>query len=75
MAPELNGGEGAGPSGRVVALGSSKALGPMHGERGGVRWLDTNSVVGIEVRCGGGSLPEADKRLSARMTSNGVASS
>jgi hypothetical protein len=41
MTPEFNGGEGAGPSGRGVALGSCEALGPAHGERGGVRWLGT----------------------------------
>jgi hypothetical protein len=74
-APELNGGEGASPSGRGAALGSSEALGPTHGERGGVRWLGTNSVVGTEVRRDGGSLPEADKRPRVRTTSNGVASS
>jgi hypothetical protein len=43
--PELNGGEGAGPSGWGAALGSSQALGPTYGERGGVRWLGTNEVV------------------------------
>jgi hypothetical protein len=33
---ELNGGEGAGPSGRGAALGSGEALGPAHrGERRG----------------------------------------
>jgi hypothetical protein len=37
MAPELNGGEGASPSGRGVAMGSGKALGTAHGEIGGVR--------------------------------------
>jgi hypothetical protein len=35
---ELNGGEGAGPSG----LGA--ALGPTYGERGGVRWLGNDEV-------------------------------
>jgi hypothetical protein len=48
MAPELNGGEGASPLGWGAALGSGKALGPTHGERGGVRWLGTDEVVGIE---------------------------
>jgi hypothetical protein len=47
---ELNGGEGAGPSGRGAALGSREALGPTHVERGGVRWLGTDSVVGTKVR-------------------------
>jgi hypothetical protein len=51
------------------------ALGPAHGERGGVRWLDTNSVAGTYVRRGGGSLPEADQRPRVRTISNGVASS
>jgi hypothetical protein len=36
MASELNGGEGAGPSGWGAALGSSEALGPAYGERGGL---------------------------------------
>jgi hypothetical protein len=75
MAPELNDSEGATPSGWGAALGSGKALGPAQGERGGVRWLSTDSVAGTEARRGGGSLPEADKRPSARTTSNGVASS
>jgi hypothetical protein len=37
--PELNGSEGADPSGWGVALGSGEPLGPAYGERGGVRWL------------------------------------
>jgi hypothetical protein len=74
-APELNGSEGASPSDWGAALGSGEALGPTHEERGGVRWLDTDSVVGIEVRRGGGSLPKADKRPRTQMPSNGVASS
>jgi hypothetical protein len=41
---EFNGGEGAGPSGWGAALGSSEALGPVYGERGGVRWLGANEV-------------------------------
>jgi hypothetical protein len=60
MAPELNGGEGAGPSGWGAALGSGKALGPRNGERGGATWLSTDSVVGTEARCGGGSLMKGD---------------
>jgi hypothetical protein len=44
-APKLNGGEGAGPSGWGAALGFGEALGPMYGERGGVRWLGTDEVV------------------------------
>jgi hypothetical protein len=62
--PELNSGEGADPSGWGAALGSVEALGPTHGERGGVRWLGTDCVAGTE----------ADKRPRAR-TRNGVASS
>jgi hypothetical protein len=75
MVPELNGGEGAGPSGRGAALGSGEALGPTHGKRGGVRWLGTDSVVGTEARRGGGNLPKADKKPRTWTTSNGVASS
>jgi hypothetical protein len=45
MASKLNDGEGAGPSGWGAALGSSEALGPTYGERGGVRWLGTDEVV------------------------------
>jgi hypothetical protein len=56
MAPELNDGEGADPSGRGAALGSGEALEPMHGERGGVRWLDTDSVAETEARRDGGLL-------------------
>jgi hypothetical protein len=75
MVSELNSGEGVCPSGRGVALGSGKALGPAHGERGGVRWLDTDCVAGTEARCGGDNLPEANKKPSARTTSYGMASS
>jgi hypothetical protein len=74
-ASELNDGEGAGPSGQGAALGFGEALEPAHEEREGVRWLDTDNVAGTEARRGSGSLPEANKRLRARMTSNGVASS
>jgi hypothetical protein len=73
--PKVNCGEGAGPSGRGAALGSVEALGPAHGERGGVRWLDTDSVAATEVRHNGGSLPKADRRPRAWTTRNGVASS
>jgi hypothetical protein len=75
MAPELNGGEGAGPSRCEAALGSGEAIRPEHRERGGVRWLGTNSVAATEVRHGGGSLSKAYKRPRARRTRNGVASS
>jgi hypothetical protein len=44
-APELNGGEGACPSGWGAALGSGEALGPTYGKRGGMRWLGTNRAV------------------------------
>jgi hypothetical protein len=43
-APELNDGEGAGPSGWGATPGSSESLGPTYGERGGVRWLGTDEV-------------------------------
>jgi hypothetical protein len=43
-APELNGGEGAGPLGWGAALGSGEALGPRYGERGGVWWLGIDGV-------------------------------
>jgi hypothetical protein len=75
MVPELNGSEGARPSGRGEALGSSEVLGPTYTERGGVRRLSTDSVAGTEARGGGGNLPEADRRLRAWTTRNGVASS
>jgi hypothetical protein len=50
IAPELNGGEGAGPSGRGAALRSGEALEPTHGERGGVRWLSTDEVADVTPR-------------------------
>jgi hypothetical protein len=61
--PELNGGEGVSPSGWGAALGSSEALGPAYGERGGVKWLSTNEVVENGGECGGDGLPEADTAL------------
>jgi hypothetical protein len=64
-ASELNDGEGVGSSSRGAAPSSGEALGPAHGEEGGVRWLGTDDVVGIEVRCGGDGLPETDKRHCA----------
>jgi hypothetical protein len=45
MMPELNGGEGANPSSWGAALGSGEPLGPVYGERGGVRWLGMDEVV------------------------------
>jgi hypothetical protein len=63
MAPELNDGEGAGPSGWGVALGSGEALGPAYRERGGVRWLGTNKVAENRGERGGDGLPEADTVL------------
>jgi hypothetical protein len=62
-ASELNGGEGAGPSGWRAALGSGEALGPAYGERGEVRWLGTNEVVENRGECDGDGLPEADTTL------------
>jgi hypothetical protein len=65
MAPELNGGEDAGPSGRGAALRSGEAPGPVHGERGGVRWLGTDGVAENRGERGGDGLPGADRRLIA----------
>jgi hypothetical protein len=44
-APELNGGEGVGPLGWVASLGSGEALGPVYGDRDGVRRLGTDEAV------------------------------
>jgi hypothetical protein len=62
-APVLNGSEGAHPSGWGVALGFGEALGPVYGERGGVRWLGTDEAVENRGGCGGDGLPEADTAL------------
>jgi hypothetical protein len=62
---ELNDSEDISPSGRGAALGSGEALGPAHEERGGVRWLDTDSVVENRGEHGGDDLPEADKGAGA----------
>jgi hypothetical protein len=69
MAPEVNDGEGAGPSGRGAAPRSSEAPGPAHGERGGVRRLSTDGVVENRGECGGDGLPEADRRPIVSTTS------
>jgi hypothetical protein len=61
-APKLNGGEGAGPSGRGAALRSGEAPGPTHGERGGVRWLGTDGVAEKRGERGDDVLSEMDKR-------------
>jgi hypothetical protein len=61
--PELNGGEGVGPSGQGAALGSSKALGSAYEERGGVRWLGTDEVAENKGERSGDGLPEADTAL------------
>jgi hypothetical protein len=58
--PELNGGEGTGPSGWGAALGSGEALGPTYGERGGVRRLGTDEAVKNRGGYVGDGLPEAD---------------
>jgi hypothetical protein len=63
MASELNGSEGDGPSGRGAALGSGKAMGPAHGERGGVRWLDTDEVAKNRGKHDGDGLPGANTAL------------
>jgi hypothetical protein len=62
-APELNDGEGADPLGRGAALGSGEALGPAYGERGGVRWLNTDEVAENRGERGVDGLPEADTAL------------
>jgi hypothetical protein len=43
-----------------AALGPCGALGPTHGEGGGVRQLDTDEAVENRGGCGGNGLPEAD---------------
>jgi hypothetical protein len=63
MVPELNGGEGADPSGWGIALGSREALGLAYRERGWVRWLGTDKVAKNRGECGGDGLPEADTAL------------
>jgi hypothetical protein len=45
-----------------VAPSSGEAPGPAHEDGKRVRRLGTDGVAEIEVRCGGGGLPEADKR-------------
>jgi hypothetical protein len=62
-ASELNGGEGAGPSGRGAALGFGEALGPAYGERCGVRWLGTNELAENRGERDGDGLSEADTAL------------
>jgi hypothetical protein len=65
----LNGGEGAGPSGWGAALGSGEALGPTYGERGGVKWLDTNEVAENRGEARPGRLTEGWQRLGHRQMS------
>jgi hypothetical protein len=60
---ELNDSEGAGPSGRGATLSSGEALGPAYGERGGVRWLNTDEVVENRGERGSDGLPNADTAL------------
>jgi hypothetical protein len=48
---------------------SGEAPGPVQGERGGVRWLDTDGVVENRGERGGDGLPEADRRPIAQTTS------
>jgi hypothetical protein len=66
-APELNSSEGVVSSGRGATPSFGKALGPAHGERGGVRWLGTDGVGGGGNRgeCGSNGLLEADKGAGA----------
>jgi hypothetical protein len=73
-APKLNGGEGVNSSGWGAAPSSGEALGPAHGEEGGVRWLGTDGVVGSEARRRGGGLPEMNKMLWRRQDAMGAAS-
>jgi hypothetical protein len=53
MAPELNNGEGAAPSGWGAALGSGETLGPTYEERAGIRWLGTDGAAQNRGGCGG----------------------
>jgi hypothetical protein len=69
MASELNSAEGASPSGHGAAPRSGEAPGPMHRERGGVRWLGTNGVAENRGERSGDGLPEADRRPIAWTTS------
>jgi hypothetical protein len=64
MVSELNDGEGVDSSGWEAALGSSEALSPTHGEKGGVRWLGTDGVSESRGKCGGDGLPEVDTVLA-----------
>jgi hypothetical protein len=61
MESVLNGGEGFVPSGRGAALRSGEAPGPVHRERGGVRWLSTNDVVENRGEHGDDDLPKVDR--------------
>jgi hypothetical protein len=58
---ELNDSECVSSLGRGATPSSSEAPGPVHEERGGVRWLGTNGVVENRGERGGDGLPEADK--------------
>jgi hypothetical protein len=72
MALELNGGEGAGPSGWGAALGSGEALGPTYGERGGVRWLGTDGAAENRGGCGGDGFPERGSGWGVDKRTGGV---
>jgi hypothetical protein len=64
-APELNGGEDAGPSARGAAPKAGEAPGHAHRERGGMRWLGTNGVAENRGEHGSDGLPEVDKGAGA----------
>jgi hypothetical protein len=61
MVPEVNGGELVSFSGRAATLSSSEAPRPMHGKRGGMRWLGTDGMVENRGERDGDGLPEVDK--------------
>jgi hypothetical protein len=64
-ASELNDGKGVGPSGRGATPSSGEAPAPTHEDGGGVRRLDTDSVVENRGEHCGDGLPEADKGAGA----------
>jgi hypothetical protein len=66
MAPELNEGEGASPSGQREALGSGEAQGSVHGEGGRVSWVGTNRATENRGGCDRGGLLEGDNDGGSR---------
>jgi hypothetical protein len=65
MALELNNDEVVGPLGRGATLRSSEPPRPVHGERGGVRWLGTDGVAENRGECGGDGISEVAKGAGA----------